>query len=245
MTQHHWENLTDEFHEDSFPKLHNFTIHVSGRSLCILEGYGDKKYSVVLIQPEFDYKIDTIEEADKKKDAEKIVTRYKEDNPKAGVEGTFWGESAVTQALYDKSRSYIPPRGPADYEGAELIRALERLYYDLYNNGFGNIDTKDEEINTVNNHREKIESRSIDDGSFRKVKSGVEESIVRYNSSNEYVDDILDNDEFMDAFEDVMNAGVILGVELIPDMRSPTQEAYGICWRTIPDEVREVFGESS
>ena len=245
MTQHHWEDLTDEFKKDSFPKLHNFTIHISGRVVAILQDFGEKKYSVVLIQPEFDYEIDTIAETDTKKDAESIVTSYKEDNPKAGVDGSFWGESAVAQALYNKSRSYIPDRGPANYEGAELIRALERLYYDLHNNGFGNINSKDKEISTVKGHKEKIKSRCIDNSSFSKFESGVEESKRKYDSYDEYVDDILDDSKFVDAFEDVMNAGVILGVEKIPDMKSPTQEAYWICWGRIPEEIREVFGESS
>lgn len=53
-------------------------------------------------------------------------------------EGRYWDNAGPHQAEYDKLSNLVPPIGPTESLEAELIRAAGKIYYDLYNNGFGN-----------------------------------------------------------------------------------------------------------
>jgi len=50
---------------------------------------------------------------------------------------TYWNNSGKYQAIYD-SITLVPAAGKCDTVEGELIRAASKIYYDYYNNGFGN-----------------------------------------------------------------------------------------------------------
>lgn len=51
---------------------------------------------------------------------------------------TYWNHKGKHQADYDRLSELVPNMGTCDTFGGELIRAVGRLYYDAYNNGFCN-----------------------------------------------------------------------------------------------------------
>lgn len=74
-----------------------------------------------------------------------MITRHKKSTssqiqPKKVV-ATYWEGKGKFQEAYEKIRKdFIPASGPADNQVANLVRAVSNLYYDWYNNGWGNID---------------------------------------------------------------------------------------------------------
>jgi len=51
---------------------------------------------------------------------------------------TYWNENGRYQANLEKLENLVPGSGPAETFKGELFRAASRIYYDYYNNGFGN-----------------------------------------------------------------------------------------------------------
>lgn len=54
------------------------------------------------------------------------------------MENTYWDKSGKYQAEYDRLIELMPPSGNAATVAGELMRAISRLGYDLYNNGMVN-----------------------------------------------------------------------------------------------------------
>ena len=55
------------------------------------------------------------------------------------MENTYWNNKGKFQAEYDRmTEELMPAMGACDIVAGELIRAVSRLGYDLYNNGMGN-----------------------------------------------------------------------------------------------------------
>lgn len=55
------------------------------------------------------------------------------------MENTYWNNKGRFQAEYNQmSKDLMPAMGKADTVAGELIRAVSKLGYDLYNNGMGN-----------------------------------------------------------------------------------------------------------
>lgn len=62
--------------------------------------------------------------------------------------GSYWDKKGDFQEEYNQIRKdFIPSHGEAKNPEAELVRAVERIYYDCYNNGWGNDSSK--EANTL------------------------------------------------------------------------------------------------
>ena len=54
-------------------------------------------------------------------------------------EMTFWSGTSPLSSEYNRLRSeLVPDYGKCDTLEGELLRASSRIYYDYYNNGFGN-----------------------------------------------------------------------------------------------------------
>lgn len=54
-------------------------------------------------------------------------------------EKTYWNNNGRFQKEYDHAfETLVPTSGLCDTLEGELIRAVSRIYYDYYNNGFGN-----------------------------------------------------------------------------------------------------------
>jgi hypothetical protein len=52
---------------------------------------------------------------------------------------TYWNNNGTYQAQYDKlCNELIPSFGECTTEEGEYLRAITKIYYDAYNNGFGN-----------------------------------------------------------------------------------------------------------
>ena len=52
---------------------------------------------------------------------------------------TYWSERGTEQDKYEELwDELVPGLGEADTEAGELVRSISKIYYDLYNNGFGN-----------------------------------------------------------------------------------------------------------
>jgi hypothetical protein len=52
---------------------------------------------------------------------------------------TYWNNNGTYQAQYDKlCDELIPSFGQCATEEGEYLRAITKIYYDAYNNGFGN-----------------------------------------------------------------------------------------------------------
>lgn len=51
----------------------------------------------------------------------------------------YWGSDAPHQKEYSELfKKLVKPSGPSDTVEGELLRAANKIYYDYYNNGFGN-----------------------------------------------------------------------------------------------------------
>jgi hypothetical protein len=52
---------------------------------------------------------------------------------------TYWNNNGTYQTQYDKlCNALIPSIGTCSTEEGEYLRAVTKIYYDAYNNGFGN-----------------------------------------------------------------------------------------------------------
>lgn len=72
--------------------------------------------------------------------------------------GTFWNNASPLQATYDTLASaLVPAYGAALTPHGELLRAATRIYYDRYNNGFGNGPFTDE-MQVLEAHQPAIEA---------------------------------------------------------------------------------------
>ena len=54
------------------------------------------------------------------------------------MQNTYWNKSGKYQAEYDRLVELMPDMGACENTAGEMIRAVSRLGYDLYNNGMGN-----------------------------------------------------------------------------------------------------------
>jgi len=54
------------------------------------------------------------------------------------MQNTYWNNQGKFQADYDRLVELMPAMGSSDTLAGEMIRAVSRLGYDLYNNGMGN-----------------------------------------------------------------------------------------------------------
>ena len=54
------------------------------------------------------------------------------------MENTYWANKGKYQNDYDRLLSLMPAMGNSDKVAGELIRAVSKLGYELYNNGMGN-----------------------------------------------------------------------------------------------------------
>jgi len=53
-------------------------------------------------------------------------------------EGKYWSQSGKYEKEGHYLESLMPGSGPAETQRGEIIRAASKIYYDYYNNGFGN-----------------------------------------------------------------------------------------------------------
>ena len=53
-------------------------------------------------------------------------------------ENTYWNRNGHHQEAYDRLKDLVPLSGPADTFEGEMLRASTKLYWDYFNNGFGN-----------------------------------------------------------------------------------------------------------
>ncbi len=51
---------------------------------------------------------------------------------------TYWNNDGKYPLLVKLCEDMLPAKGPTGYVEIEAFRAAVRIYYDLYNNGFGN-----------------------------------------------------------------------------------------------------------
>lgn len=79
------------------------------------------------------------------------------------MRNSYWSKQGKHQKEYDATCKFIPLKGASFYKKGEIVRAASRIYYDLFNNGFGNDWSSfaaylfdnvpsirlDEEINTI------------------------------------------------------------------------------------------------
>jgi len=72
----------------------------------------------------------------------------------------YWGETGKYQKELEVIKSLVPDEGPCDTLEGEFIRAAQRIYYDFYNNGFGNRWVG--ALALLNRYLEKIGVRSKD-----------------------------------------------------------------------------------
>lgn len=78
--------------------------------------------------------------------------------PPAAVAGTLWNNASPLQATYEAlAAALVPAYGAALTPHGELLRAATRVYYDRYNNGFGNGPFTDE-MQVLEAHQPAIES---------------------------------------------------------------------------------------
>lgn len=54
------------------------------------------------------------------------------------LENRYWNSTGKHQAAYEELCKLVPSSGPAGTVEGEMLRAVTRLYYDYYNNGFCN-----------------------------------------------------------------------------------------------------------
>lgn len=52
---------------------------------------------------------------------------------------TYWNHNGTHQALANEIKKLVPQSGPAGTPSAELFRHATNMYYDIYNNGGGNL----------------------------------------------------------------------------------------------------------
>jgi hypothetical protein len=70
----------------------------------------------------------------------KLVEKCQKKHPRPSKEGEYWSDRGKYSLLTDIIQDHlIPNQGESDFTWAECYRKLAKLYYDMYNNGGGNI----------------------------------------------------------------------------------------------------------
>jgi len=62
------------------------------------------------------------------------MSEWYHDNP------NYWTVSGHWQTKYDQLQEQVPHVGESQYRSIEVFRCAARVYYDAYNNGWGNQD---------------------------------------------------------------------------------------------------------
>jgi hypothetical protein len=84
------------------------------------------------------------EAADRAEELKKNDIEYSEEKGKGG--GLYWGDCGLYQELQDELwKKLVPASGEADTPHGELVRMINRFYYDVYNNGLCNDKTEEAE----------------------------------------------------------------------------------------------------
>lgn len=54
------------------------------------------------------------------------------------LEGSYWSNTGRYEKEANELQQLVPGSGPAETQRGEIMRAATKIYYDFYNNGFGN-----------------------------------------------------------------------------------------------------------
>jgi hypothetical protein len=122
-------------------------------------------------------------------------------------ENTYWNNDGKYQSLYTKLYEQVPPEGKADKVHIDLLRNVSNLYYDLYNNGFGNCDVLHLQWEHLAYHSFEIISEEIDSVEFGKAERIVDDWMHASESDAYIWDDEEDFYEPVPDFEELEKRG--------------------------------------
>lgn len=114
----------------------------------------------------------------------------------ASKEGSYWGKKGDFQEQYDKIwKQYIPSSGKGKTPEAELVRAFSALYYDCYNNGWGNnkLDEIEELIKNQSKFKPYYKGKANLDGLLKRIEM-FQDAFENMSEDNPYVNAEEDDD---------------------------------------------------
>ena len=74
----------------------------------------------------------------------------------------YWYHEGLYQKQYDTNIISIPVKGRSDSIPIELLRCACNLYYDYYNNGFCNLNSRQSDLNYIKEFHQKFDAYSED-----------------------------------------------------------------------------------
>jgi len=87
----------------------------------------------------------------------------------------YWNGTGLYQKDYDRLyKKLVPQRGEAKTPHGELLRAISRLAYDLYNNGGCNFSVMSHEVYTLRTHSAALKKLMKDQTDFEWVVNAIE-----------------------------------------------------------------------
>jgi hypothetical protein len=132
---------------------------------------------------------------------------------------TYWSHQGKYTELYDDLYArLVPAMGEADTEAGKVLQAISRIYYDLYNNGWGNGPfTSEWEM------LEKYKSRIFDGMEDWRNWKRFEDWFLLYDLGGEINEDEFDDD--MMALDDLVSGVVLLAQNLERGPQSASRKA--------------------
>lgn len=85
---------------------------------------------------------------------------------------SYWSESGKYQSLYESMKDQIPELGESDDPNIELLRCGVNVYYDCYNNGGGNLDSRSDQLDCILDNKEVISK--VDPKIWKQFKDTIE-----------------------------------------------------------------------
>ena len=124
---------------------------------------------------------------------------------------TYWNDDGKYQKAYSNLwEKLVPARGEAETVRGELLRAASKLYYDLFNNGLGNLDVLHRHWRYVRDRKDLLIDLGISARDFHRVDLTFAMWWKGYQGDAEWVDyDELVRQGLPELFERLVDATVI------------------------------------
>ena len=109
----------------------------------------------------------------------------------------YWNHQGNFQKELDTLWSkLVPSEGKAKTMHGELLRCATKLYYDVFNNGFGNADVLGYQVDFVMNFEQELLQNDLSKSDWSTVKKGFKSGVYGINEDQEFIKSL---DFFIDA----------------------------------------------
>lgn len=126
---------------------------------------------------------------------------------------SFWnGKHELSSEQERVFEKFVPPMGRTEYLQAECLRALARVYYDFYNNGWGNIPLQ--QVKFLEMYYLPLVTNPEVYAAIKKALVTCASLLYRLEQVEELPYDEYEAQDFIDVFD---HEGVIIALELLAE----------------------------